>query len=63
MVSDKTRQVVKQIIKQLLGFVLVLEIADPVAAAIKLNSAWQLQVDVAGRYVELLTPSGCALGT
>jgi hypothetical protein len=52
--NPKTRKLIKRIIRAALATVLVLEMSDPVRAADKLNAAWQLEVDAAGRYVELL---------
>lgn len=59
MISSKSLKLIKRIIRQAIGAVLVLELTDPVRAAMRLNEAWNLQVDAAGRYVELLTPTGC----
>lgn len=51
-------ELMRRVLRVTLGFVLVLEMTDPVRAAEQLNTAWQLQVNAAGRYVELLGAGG-----
>lgn len=51
-------ELMRRVLRATLGFVLVLEMTNPVRAAEQLNAAWQLQVDAAGCYVELLEAGG-----
>ena len=52
--TSRTRKLIRRIIRATLATVLVLEMSNPLAAAARLNEAWILQCDAAGKYCELL---------
>lgn len=53
--TDRTRELIHRIIRAALATVLALELSNPLAAAERLNDAWTLQCEAAGKYCELLT--------
>jgi hypothetical protein len=51
--TQHTRKLIRRIITAAIVTALALEGSNPLVAAEQLNAAWQLQVDAAGRCVEL----------
>lgn len=52
--TERTHKLIRRIIRATLAAVLVLEMSNPLAAAERLNDAWMLQCEAAGKYCELL---------